>query len=328
MVEIGQQNNAAEDFQKPVISLSTSYLQRKFAGDGYAMLQEAADMGFEYVELGHSTTMGTMDGIERAVKEGVVKVSSLHNFCPVPPFAKGAAPNLFSPATRNALESRQWRRHTSNTLEFARMFGAKAVVCHCGELSYFFRRPDSKIAAILDEKGYEGLESADGYLKLVEKFKKKAARRSEKRDYKNIAKNISALHETAEEIGVFFGLENREAYPELPLDWNIAAFFEALRDLPRAKFWHDVGHSKRKELARIYTQMELAECTADIVCGWHLHDCSESGKDHIAIGKGCIDFKAISKFFDAKKHIFTLELNRAEERSDAVDSLKRVQDML
>lgn len=50
MVEIGQQNNAAEDFQKPVISLSTSYLQRKFAGDGYAMLQEAADMGFEYVE--------------------------------------------------------------------------------------------------------------------------------------------------------------------------------------------------------------------------------------------------------------------------------------
>lgn len=327
MVEIVQ-HNAEDVFQRPVISLSTSYLQSKFDGDGYAMLQEAAEMGFEYVELGHSTTNRTMEGIERAVREGVVRVSSLHNFCPVPPFAKGAAPNLFSPSTRNALESRQWQRHTKNTLEFARAFSARAVVCHCGELSYFFSRPDSKIAAILDEKGYEGLGDSEDYLKLLERFKKKAAVRSERRDYKNIAKNISAIHEIAEEIGVFLGLENREAYSELPLDWNIEAFFEALSSLPRAKFWHDVGHSKRKELARMGSQLELAERTSSAVCGWHLHDCSESGKDHIAIGSGCIDFKALSKFFDTKKHIFTLELNRAVGRADAVDSLKRIQDIL
>ena len=178
-------------FEKPVISLSTSYLQTKYANDGYAMLCRAAELGYEYVELGHSTTNISMEGIIRAVEEGVVKVSSLHNFCPVPPFAKGAAPNLFSPATKNALESRQWQRHTKNTLEFAREFGARAVVCHCGELSYFFRRPDSKIAAVLEEKGYEGLDEAENYLKLVDKFKKKAAKRAEKRDYKNIAKNIT-----------------------------------------------------------------------------------------------------------------------------------------
>ena len=50
-------------YEKPVISLSTSYLQSKFKGDGYAMLQEAAAMGFEYVELGHSTRKNLHCGI-------------------------------------------------------------------------------------------------------------------------------------------------------------------------------------------------------------------------------------------------------------------------
>ena len=62
-------------YEKPIISLSTSYLQSKYAGDGYAMLQRAAELGFEYVELGHSTTMASMEGIIKAVEEGVVKVS-------------------------------------------------------------------------------------------------------------------------------------------------------------------------------------------------------------------------------------------------------------
>ena len=127
-------------FEKPVISLSTSYLQSKYANDGYAMLCRAAELGYEYVELGHSTTNVSMEGIIKAVEEGVVKVSSLHNFCPIPPFAKGATPNLFSPATKSKKESELWLRHTRNTLEFAGRFGAKAVVCHCGYLSYFFMR--------------------------------------------------------------------------------------------------------------------------------------------------------------------------------------------
>jgi sugar phosphate isomerase/epimerase len=84
----------------------------------------------------------------------------------------------------------------------------------------------------------------------------------------------------------------------------------------------------RKQLEGFGEQTDLLERTKDSLIGWHLHDCSEEGKDHIAIGKGCIDFKKISKYFDKQKHIFTLELNRSVRSADAMDSLKRVQDLL
>jgi sugar phosphate isomerase/epimerase len=84
----------------------------------------------------------------------------------------------------------------------------------------------------------------------------------------------------------------------------------------------------RKQLEGFGEQTDLLERTKDSLIGWHLHDCSEEGKDHIAIGKGCIDIKKISKYFDKQKHIFTLELNRSVRSADAMDSLKRVQDLL
>lgn len=332
--------------EKPVISLSTSYLQSKFKGDGYAMLQEAAEMGFEYVELGHSTTIQTVDGIAKALEEGVVKASSVHNFCPIPPFASGASPNLFSPSTKSSIESGQWLRHTRNTLDFAGIFKAKAMVMHSGSLSYFFARPDAKLRALLknredddDESEEEAAESEKReespplsedkkYLKLRDKFMARAKRRTEKRDYKNIVKNISEVHGLAEEKGVLIGIENRDGLSELPLDWNIETLFEMADGLPNVKGWHDVGHSMRKEQMLLCKQIELIEKTKDRLIGWHLHDCTAEGQDHVAIGKGVINFAEISKFFDRQKHIFTLELNYAVKREDAIDSRKRVEDML
>ena len=93
---------------KPVISLSTSYLQRSFGADGYAMLEAAAALGYEYVEISHSTPIAAVGGILKAVEDGVVKVSSTHNFCPLPPFVTGAAPDLYSPSYEEL--ARIWRK--------------------------------------------------------------------------------------------------------------------------------------------------------------------------------------------------------------------------
>ncbi len=311
----------------PIISLSTSYLQTKFEGDGYAMLQYAAELGFEYVELGHSTTIASMEGIIKAVKERVVKVSSLHNFCPIPPFAKGATPNLFSPSTKSQMESDQWLRHTKNTLEFAGMFEAKAVVCHLGYLSYFFFKPTAKLDKFTEKHKDENLLENKKYLTIVKKFMALAQKQTEKKDYKNIEKNIRTISRIAAKKNILLGLENREGADELPLDWNFEKLVNSLKYDTPARTWHDVGHSMRKQLMGMGDQLDLIERTQDSIIGWHLHDCSDEGKDHIAIGKGRIDFKKISKYFDPSNHIFTLELNHQVKKSDAIDSLKRVQDL-
>lgn len=154
-----------------------------------------------------------------------------------------------------------------------------------------------------------------------------AKRKSERADYKYISKNIRAIDEFAKGKNILIGLENREGADELPLDWNFEVLVDGLKNDTQAKSWHDVGHSMRKQLLGMGSQLDLVERTADSLIGWHLHDCTKEGKDHVAVGKGCIDFKALAKFFNPQKHIFTLELNRAVSPQDAADSLKRVQDL-
>lgn len=307
-----------------IISLSTCYLQEKFPNDGYAMLQEAANMGYEYVELGHSTPLSSVEGILKALEEGVVKVSSLHNFCPLPPFANGPSPNLYSPATKSKTESEQWARHTRTTIEFAHLFGAERVVAHSGALSFFFSPRDAKLKKAIEDTGRENILEDSKYKKVLNSFKKNALKLSLKQ-YPKILENLNFVQNLLKENEVLLCLENRDGYAELPFDCNMETLIESAPENVRS--WHDVGHSKIKELAGIQTQIELAEKLAPTLAGWHLHDCDKDGHDHLGIGEGDIDFKALAKYFDPEKHVFTLELNSRVEMSSAKDSLKKVQDL-
>lgn len=312
-----------------ILSLSTSYLQSRYADNSYNMLCRAREMGFEYVELGHSTPLFAVDGILKAVNENIVKVSSLHNFCPMPTFATGTACNLFSPSSKNKAEGELWQKHTLNSLDFAKKTGAKAIVSHSGQITYFFRPIDYKIQKYLDfVKDYKTLKDDEKYKKIAASFKENSAKKSEKH-YKFLQKNTNAVSEKFEESSVKIGIENRDQIPELPLDWNMANMYKKYFSNSKVAFlWHDVGHSMKKQLLGLYNQLKLAEEIAPYQIGWHLHDCDENGKDHIAIGKGIIDFKALSKFFDVKKHIFTIELNKAVSIEDAIDSRKRLEDII
>ena len=63
--------------------------------DGRAMLEEIRDLGFEYAELSHGIRLSLVPGIIDAHKAGVIKISTLHNFCPLPIGCKHANPNVF-----------------------------------------------------------------------------------------------------------------------------------------------------------------------------------------------------------------------------------------
>ena len=62
------------------------------------MAKEIASLGFEYAELSHGIRITLVPGILRAVEEGVIKITSTHNFCPLPAGISRAAPNLFQPS--------------------------------------------------------------------------------------------------------------------------------------------------------------------------------------------------------------------------------------
>ena len=70
------------------------------------MLCEIRELGFEYAELSHGTRISLMPGILEAVDAGEIKISTLHNFCPLPMGVNYSAPNLYQFSAERARESR------------------------------------------------------------------------------------------------------------------------------------------------------------------------------------------------------------------------------
>jgi sugar phosphate isomerase/epimerase len=339
---------------EPVISLSTSCL-RKYK-DGYEMLAKAADLGFKHVELGHGIPVSQVDGIEKAVADGVIKVSSLHNFCPVPPFAKPPAPNLYSPATKSKSESMQWQRHTLNTLAFAESVKASRVVMHSGELIYFFGSPKFKMQRLFeeysaaqkalaefgqikegpDETAASPLSKAEleknlhekrsQYESALKKFIVGAEKRAQKA-HDTIFENVQTVHAQFAEKNILLGLENRDGWCELPFDTKFAEFAERLNTLSHARGWIDIGHAQVKAIRGVIDMEQFLESLRGKICAWHLHDTTADCEDHKPLGQGITDFNLVKKFFDPQSHNFILELGPSVTSEEIIESRKRLEDM-
>src|SRR6266404_7527556 len=102
--------------------------------DGRALLQEIRELGFEYAELSHGTRISLLPGILQAVEAGEMRISSLHNFCPLPMGVNHSAPNLYQFSAEKARERELAVRYTLKTLEFAQRVQSPLVVLHLGSI--------------------------------------------------------------------------------------------------------------------------------------------------------------------------------------------------
>src|SRR5882724_6843434 len=102
--------------------------------DGRAMLAEIRDLGFEYAELSHGTRISLLPGILEAVGAGEIKISSVHNFCPLPIGVNYSAPNLYKFSDERPRDRELAERHTRKTIEFAARVKAPVIVLHLGNI--------------------------------------------------------------------------------------------------------------------------------------------------------------------------------------------------
>src|SRR3989449_10438104 len=114
-------------------SLSTCWNSHRHT-DGRAMLREIRDLGFEYAELSHGVRISLLPGVIEAVDAGEIKISTLHNFCPLPIGVNHAAPNLFKFSSSDIRERENAFRHSLKTIETAARLKAPLVVLHMGEI--------------------------------------------------------------------------------------------------------------------------------------------------------------------------------------------------
>jgi sugar phosphate isomerase/epimerase len=250
------------------------------------MLREIRSLGFEYAELSHGIRISLLPGILEAVDAGEIKISSVHNFCPLPMGVNHAAPNVFKFTTSDRWERENAIKHTLKTIETAARVGAGAVVLHMGRIT--MRDYTDKLL----EMAGRGETGSPRYEKLMSEAIEK--RESRKDKYTERADELlKQFIEAAARAGIRLGIENRDALEEIPFEGELPFWLKGF-PAETVGYWHDVGHAQIKEhLGLIMHQFHL-ENLADRLIGMHIHDVLPPGRDHQEPGTGSVDFAALA----------------------------------
>lgn len=310
---------------KPVIALSSCWCSHRHT-DGYEMLQEMAGLGFEWVELSHGIKIILVPGILKAVEDGVIKVASCHNFCPLPAGVTHAAPNLYLPSSADARERDQWLRQSKRTIDFAHEVKAPKVVLHLGSTEFFWFNPVRAVEGYIESHEGVDLSTDATYQKLLAKSLVRLQKRMPPY-WENTRQGLAGLLPYAEQKGVKLGFENREKFEELPLDADHPALIELMGRPAACGYWHDTGHAQIKQDMCLLNHREHLEKNAPNAIGFHLHDVTSEGRDHHAIGTGKIDFEMVSTFW-RPGHTLVIELSPRLTAGEVLVSKKRVEELV
>lgn len=290
------------------------------------MLKEMADLGFEYAELSHGIRMSLVDGVLRAVRDGVIKISSCHNFCPLPSHVTTPAPNLYEPTAQDVRELGLWKRNTLRTFDFAKRVNAPLIILHTGRVRFFWGNPARKFDDCIGGMTAEEIAADPKATKMRERMLRKLRKQAPKymQTVKEVYQEFAPL---ARERGLKMCIENREGFAELPLDEQMAQFLDEVGEEDVAGYWHDAGHAEIKQHSGIISHEQLLMENSKRQFGFHLHDVSVEGKDHQPLGTGVIDFQMISSFF-REDHTLVLELSPRLTTEQVIQSRDYLNELL
>ncbi len=282
------------------------------------MLREIRELGFEYAELSHGIRMSLLPGILDGVEAGEIKISTLHNFCPLPLGVNHPAPNLYKFTATDSRERESAFRHTVRTLETAARVKAQLVVLHmgCVDMSDYTEK-------LIDLLG-EDRKGTAKYEKLCADVIEKREQRKD-RHLELAYEILGRIAEQAAHFGVKLGIENREALEEIPFETDYSIFFKQFPD-PRIGYWHDTGHAQIKANLGFIDHVMHLGALAHRLHGFHIHDVRFPAADHCPPGSGMIDFGALKPFVKPE-HIKVFELHPAvpvEEVQRGVAYLKGI----
>lgn len=268
--------------------------------DGRALLREIRALGFEYAELSHGIRVSLLPGIIEAVQAGEMRISSLHNFCPLPMGVNHAAPNLYVFSSTDSRERESAFRHTVKTIETAARLGAPVVVLHMGCID--IKDYTDRLLEMLQR----GLQDSPKFSALRDEALAKCDKK--KGPYLQYAgESLERIVTVAEQHGIKLGIENRQEIEEIPLDWEFDAFLMQFPG-PSVGYWHDFGHAQIKEHLGVSNHRVFLQALSGRMLGCHVHDVKYPGRDHAAPGTGSVDFAGLGPLL-RPEHIKVFEFS-------------------
>jgi len=280
------------------------------------MLEEIRDLGFGYAELSHGVRISLLPGILDAVDAGVIRITSVHNFCPLPLGVERAAPNIFKFSSEDSREREQAFKHTLKSMDTAARVGAPVVVLHMGNIG--MRDSTDQLLEMVSQSKASPAR-VDKLLQEVIDQRERRKERAEAAAYGMLRQLIPE----AEKRGLHLGIENREAVHEIPFECDLPFFFREFTS-PVVGYWHDTGHAQIKEMiGLIYHHFHLENHVGRLL-GLHVHDVNAAGRDHQVPGTGRVDFAKLAPLI-RPDHLKVLEIGPGAPTADVLAGYRYLQ---
>jgi sugar phosphate isomerase/epimerase len=276
---------------------------------GDEILAEISSLGFDHIELGQGIRISQWEGIERFLANHTMRVTSLHNFCPLPARID-AAPDRYECTAVRAEERERAQIHALRTIDYARKLGAKYVVMHLGSV------PMAPYTERLCKLINSGRYLSRSYVAMkLEAIKKREANSP----YDRIVEWLKPVLDHAISAGVMLGIENRIGIRTCPSEREFRRLFSELGSIG---YWHDFGHAQIRHNLTFLDHAEWLSEMASHLMGCHIHDVLFPCDDHKVPFSGMIDFAA---FFSGVPSDLPLvwELNSQVSKDEITSALAR-----
>jgi sugar phosphate isomerase/epimerase len=296
-----------------MLALSTCWNSHRHT-NGEDMLREIIDLGFTNIELSHGLNLPMMEGILKMAERGGINFTSLHNFCPQPVEVMSDSPDCYEfTSTRQEVRQRAIKT-TLQTIDYAHRVGAKRIVLHSGTVGPMRGFMKGLIGMIINGK-FLSKDYGEEKLRGVQEREN-----ASEETLRLLVETLKPVIAAAGEKGIRLGIENRDAYEQVPTEREHAELLDKLG--PVCGYWHDFGHAQRKENMGFGDHRASLEKLGSRAIGSHLHDARWPVEDHLVPFTGSIDYATLVPLLP-KDIPFVIELHPKREASEILTAADR-----
>lgn len=267
------------------------------------VVDRARAVGATGVELEYRLRERDFHPLVERLRAATLEIRSLHNYCPHPADFDHLEPSadLFRLSSLDERERSLAVAYTRRTIRRAAELGARAVVLHLGAVDG--EQPTTLRAAV--ERWGPRSEEARRVLRRWMALRAWRARPH----LEVLRRALGPLAEEAARHGVRLGLETRVHLHEIPDPTELSELLERFGG--PVGYWHDTGHAEIRSRYGLPGQRGWLDRFGHALVGLHLSD-ARGWRDHLAPGRGTVDFAAVADRLPRGPLVATLEIDGRE----------------